>query len=111
MKPRTIFHITTQPAWDEAQEAGSYSDDSLLREGFIHCSTAEQLPHTAERVFPGRQDLIALAIDPSMLRAEVRYEKSEEGEEFPHIYGAIPVAAVTRVMKLATGEATFTHGV
>ena len=109
MKAKSIYHICSEAAWAEAQEAGVYAADSLASEGFIHCSTAEQLPDVAERLFAGQMNMIALVIDPARLRAEVRYENTDGGEElFPHIYGSIPLAAVTRITKLAVSPADFT---
>lgn len=112
MTAKSILHVTTPALWEDAQAAGSYSADSLVTEGFIHCSTNAQLSGVLERHFAGQHDLIALVIDPALLRAPVRFENLGGGDEkFPHIYGSIPVAAVTRVMKLANGEQGFVHGI
>lgn len=105
----TIYHVTTRALWQEAQEAGAYSADSLLSEGFIHCATFEQLPYVMETHFPGVEDLIALVIEPSMLRAPVRYEGDGE-EKFPHVYGSIPVSAVARVITFSVGN-SFTNAI
>jgi len=105
----TIYHVTTRALWREAQESGVYSADSLLSEGFIHCATFEQLPYVMEAHFPGIDDLIALVIEPSMLRAAVRFEGAGD-EKFPHVYGSIPVAAVSRVINFSVGN-SFTNAI
>jgi uncharacterized protein (DUF952 family) len=103
-----IFHITTQGAWSAALEAGSYTADSLETEGFIHCSEADQYCWVANQRFRGRQDLVLLHIDESLLDARVQRENLEGGEwQFPHVYGALNLDAVVQVTPFrpaATGE-------
>ena len=97
----SIFHITTADQWRHARIAGSYQADSLVVEGFIHCSTKDQLAATARRHFAGVEDLVVLEIDPERLRWEIRWEDSQ-GEAYPHLYGPLPVEAVISVQSLAT---------
>ena len=93
-----IFHIATRADWAAAQAAGAYTADSLISEGFIHCSTAEQVIATANRIFRGRRDLVLLSVETSRVAAEIRYENLEGGtQQFPHIYGALSVDAVVSV--------------
>ncbi|HEY1303716.1 MAG TPA: DUF952 domain-containing protein [Vicinamibacterales bacterium] len=93
-----ILHITTDRAWLEARSQGAYTADSLATEGFIHCSTPAQVIWVANIRFRGRTDLVLLHIDPTRLDARIVYENLEGGEQlFPHVYGAIPIAAVVKV--------------
>ncbi|MBI4928259.1 MAG: DUF952 domain-containing protein [Anaerolineae bacterium] len=94
-----IYHITTPAAWQAAQAAGAYTADSLASEGFIHCSTREQVPGTANLYFSGHTGLILLVIDESRLQARLVYENTSGGEvPFPHIYGPLNLDAVARVL-------------
>ena len=68
----SIFHITTREQWNHASLAGKYQDDSLLTEGFIHCSTAAQLAASGRRHFAGKTGLVVLEIDHSKFRWELR---------------------------------------
>ena len=90
-----IFHIAPAAAWEGARQVGTYRGDTLDTEGFIHCSTAVQVLPVANRLYRGRRDLVLLAIDPARA-GDVRYEESEPGEQFPHLYGPLDVDAVTR---------------
>lgn len=91
-----IYHITGKTDWEAARVAGAYTADSLASEGFIHCSTAEQVLATASRIFRGRRDLVLLCVDSTRVNAEIRYENLEGGASlFPHIYGALALDAVT----------------
>lgn len=101
-----IHHLTTPEAWAAAQTAGEYEAPSLAAEGFIHCSADEpQTLRVAQRLYPGNAGLIVLDLDPARLNAEVRREPSRSGEIYPHIYGRINLAAVTRVRPLTLDAA------
>jgi uncharacterized protein (DUF952 family) len=100
---RTIFHITAEKAWREAQAAGVYAADSLAAEGFIHLSTREQVLRTAARFYRGQAGLVLLSVDPALLAAELRYEESEPGERFPHLYGPLNLEAVVAVHAFPPG--------
>jgi uncharacterized protein (DUF952 family) len=91
-----IFHIATREEWGAA--AGEYRPDTLETEGFIHCSEAHQVAEVANVRFRGREDLVLLWIDPTRVRAEIKYEDTSDGSgRFPHIYGPINTDAVARV--------------
>lgn len=93
-----IFHIVDQESWRAALSTGNYRGDTLATEGFIHCSTADQVLAVANLRFHGRRDLQLLEIDPSRVEPEIVYENLEGGEAlYPHIYGSLSVDAVTRV--------------
>ena len=99
-----IFHILRKHEWQQAVERGSYEPASLKNEGFVHCSTREQTPVTANRYFRGQTDLVLLCIDPSLLKAELRLESpanphdQRARELFPHVYGPINLNAVRRAV-------------
>lgn len=97
-----LFHITTREAWAEAQRVGAYRAPSLDTEGFLHLSTERQWLKTANRFFLGQLNLVLLELAPERLTAEVRFEPAD-GDEFPHLYGALPVAAVVATLELAPG--------
>lgn len=99
-----IYHITTQEDWDDAQRKGSYSAESLLSEGFIHCSTAEQVTATANRFYADHSELLLLCIDGSSVKSAIVYEAGADlaQERFPHIYGPLNLNAVVSVYNWQT---------
>ncbi|MEW6279433.1 MAG: DUF952 domain-containing protein [Candidatus Eremiobacterota bacterium] len=98
-----IYHLTPR-SWWEAHAHAVYRHPSLDEEGFIHCSTREQLVGTANRYFRGVSGLVALVVDPTRLRAEVRWEGG-----FPHVYGPLEREAVLGVVAFPPGrDGTFT---
>ena len=65
----------------------------------MHCSTMYQVLIPANERFAGRNDLVLLVIDLERVPSRTVFEDCyESGQAFPHIYGPIPVAAVTRVV-------------
>lgn len=105
-----ITHITTAAAWEAAQETGHYTADSLASEGFIHCSTIDQLLGTANGIFRGQPNLLVLGIDEALVTAAIIYEDCyETGQQFPHIYGPLPVVAVIHVFDFPCDADGFFH--
>jgi uncharacterized protein (DUF952 family) len=99
-----ILHITTHNDWQTAEAAGAYRADSLETEGFIHCSTPEQVIGVANALFHGRSDLVLLCIDPARLDAPLVYEDCyQSGQEFPHVYGPLNLNAVVRIVDFPPG--------
>ena len=100
-----LFHITERVAWLEAARTREYRMSTrgvtLEDEGFIHCSLRHQLPAVAKLVYGdvADDDLVVLVIDGSRISAPIRYEAAEPGgEQYPHIYGALEVGAVTHAI-------------
>ncbi len=85
-----VYKICGKAAWQAAVEAGCYggSQDDV-RDGFIHLSTAAQLPGTANRHFAGRDGLMVAAFAVARLGEALRWEASREGQLFPHLYGKL----------------------
>lgn len=98
-----LLHIAPHQAWLAATAANAdYVDPSLATEGFIHLSTPDQVLIPANERFAGQTGLVLLVIDPEQLEAEVIFEDCyESGLEFPHLYGALPLAAVQQVLAFA----------
>ncbi|KAL7004427.1 hypothetical protein EMMF5_006047 [Cystobasidiomycetes sp. EMM_F5] len=60
-----------------------------LKDGYVHLSTAAQLPNTLNRFFANHDEVVLLKLDYKRLSAfkEVRWEPTSSGEAFPHLYG------------------------
>ncbi len=118
-----IFHIVKRSEWLAAARDGGYRPASVEAEGFMHCSTRTQLIGTANRFYAGQKDLVVLCIDENRIATPLKFEPpstphladiSDEDEDhkleretrgsenagdlFPHIYGALNLDAVTRVI-------------
>lgn len=104
-----LLHIISDQEWAAAQQAGDYQPPSLQAEGFIHCSTVEQVATTANRYYIGRKDLHILVIDPDLIDAPLKFEDtSGRGEVFPHIYGPLNLNAIVAIVPFRpTADDTF----
>ena len=92
-----IYHIAEAADWERARRDGQYTMSTggrtLAEEGFIHASTAEQVPLVAGAYYRGVPDLVLLVIDTERVRPELRYEQVP-GQPYPHIYGPLNLDAV-----------------
>jgi uncharacterized protein (DUF952 family) len=110
-----VYHIASREAWEAALAAGEYRPPSVEAQGFVHCSTREQVVSTANRFYARQEGLVLLCIDVSRLEAPLRYEppdmpghEGRDGELFPHLYGPMNLDAVTRVLPFpANADGTF----
>jgi len=99
-----IFHMCRAEEWQTACASGAYPGSSQdAADGFIHFSTAAQLPESARRHRAGQSGLVLLAVDPARLGEALKWEPSRRGELFPHVYGGLPVAAVRWARDLPLG--------
>jgi uncharacterized protein (DUF952 family) len=102
-----LLHICSAQAWSEARRRGEYRADSLDTEGFIHCSTLEQVAKTANRFYAGQTDLVLLVIAAERVLAAIRYEAAD-ADLFPHVYGPINLDAVLEVQSFSpAADGTF----
>jgi uncharacterized protein (DUF952 family) len=99
-----IYHMCRRAEWIAGQAAGRYAGSSQDKaDGFIHFSTAEQIVVSAARHRAGQAGLVLLEVDPQALGPALRWEPSRDGALFPHLYGDLPAAAVTRFADLPLG--------
>jgi uncharacterized protein (DUF952 family) len=105
-----IFHLADRGEWLAAVPVGEYCVSTrgvaLAEQGFIHCSLRHQVRGVADAVFADADDLVLLVIDSGLVTAPIRYEVPEPGAEaYPHIYGPLPVSAVTSVVPVSRDPA------
>ena len=104
MSDSTIFHMCRADEWDNALKSGRYPGSSQDRaDGFIHFSTAEHVRESAARHRAGQEGLLLLTVDAAALGDALRWEEARGGILFPHLYGELPVDAVTRADPLPLG--------
>ncbi|MEY4824309.1 MAG: hypothetical protein RLZZ75_1222 [Bacteroidota bacterium] len=97
MESGYIYHITTAAAWEKAQTNGAYIADSLSTEGFIHCSTQDQVAGVLDRYYKGQTNLVKLTIEKFKVTSPLIFELATSiNEVFPHIHGPINLSAVVK---------------
>lgn len=98
MAEGSIYHITEGETWRTGLEIGMYEPRGYGKDGFIHCSTRQQVLKVANSYYHGQSGLVLLEIDPGRVAADIRWENLEGGKElFPHVYGKLNLEAVSCV--------------
>ena len=98
-----VCKIMPQEEWDNSIGAGKAYvavSEADLRDGYLHCSSPEQVPGTLAKWYSTLDSVMVVTVDTARLRSEVKWEPNAVGEPFPHIYGPIVPEAVAGVVKL-----------
>ncbi|MBM7505357.1 DUF952 domain-containing protein [Agromyces aurantiacus] len=108
-----VLHVAEADLWMRALEAGGYRGSTrgldLAQVGFVHASTARQLPAVVAGLYADAslEDQVVLVIDVPTCESSgspVRWEVPEDSAQpFPHIYGPVPVSAVVAVLRMRRG--------
>lgn len=113
-----IHHIATVADWRAAQRDRTYATStygrSLQEEGFIHAARRDQVRAVFERYYGDvGEPLVLLTIETERLDgAGVEWREEQVGDQtYPHIYGALPLAAVVRATTMTKSgvAASFTE--
>lgn len=90
-----VYKVLRAAEWSELQAAGASPGSPADRaDGFVHLSTAGQLPETLARHFAEESGLLLLALDAGAIGAELAWEPSHGGALFPHLYRALSLGDV-----------------
>jgi uncharacterized protein (DUF952 family) len=93
-----ILHITKREQWEKAKLEGVYRGDTLDSQGFIHCSTSQQIVKVANALYNAQTELVLLCIATNRVQSEIKYESAGSEEPYPHIYGSLNIDAVVKVV-------------
>jgi uncharacterized protein (DUF952 family) len=109
-----VLHLAPTSLWRQAIASGVYGGStrgrSLSDEGYVHASTAMQLPAVADGVYADDQlnEQILLVIDVEACEvagSPMRWEAPDDADEaFPHFYGPIPAGAVVAALTVHRDE-------
>ena len=104
-KPKLIYKVVDADQWSAAQQQGEFRGAAIdLQDGYIHFSTATQVPETVSKHFAGQPNLLLVGVDPQKLGDALRWERSRGGELFPHLYANLSLNHVVSVTDLPIGK-------
>lgn len=86
-RPGRVYKVFRPGEWAALEADGvtrGSADDRAS--GFVHFSTAAQLPGTLARHFAGEAGLILVAAETARFGADLGWERSRGGALFPHLY-------------------------
>jgi uncharacterized protein (DUF952 family) len=111
-----IWHLALIDDWTATHADDEYRVSTrgmtLEQVGFIHCSRLHQIEGVATRFYDDCDEVLLLQIDPDRVGSPIIDEPPAPGidELFPHIYGPLPRAAVTRIGLWQRSAAGWTLG-
>lgn len=95
MPAMLIYKIFRPAEWTALQDTGETTGSPVdRRDGFVHFSTAKQLPETLRRHFSADGSLILLACDAAAMGETLRWEASRGGDLFPHLYRSLQMTDI-----------------
>ncbi len=90
-----IFKVFRAAEWAQMHQDGRTLGAPVdLADGYIHFSTAEQLPVTLSKHFANEDGLVLLACDPDAMAPDLRWEPSRGGALFPHLYRTLTLSDI-----------------
>jgi uncharacterized protein (DUF952 family) len=100
--PELVYKIATATGFAPAARTGQFAGMPIdVRDGFIHLSTAAQLPETLRLHFAGQDGLLLIAVRTADVAANLRWEPSRGGALFPHLYAPLAMSAVAWTAPIA----------
>ncbi len=93
-----LVHVVEGDDYEAHTADGAYRPPSLSEEGFVHCSTPEQVLAVAQSHYPDAENPRLLVVDPGAVDAEIRYEEGPLGG-FAHVYGSLNTDAVVDIVE------------
>lgn len=104
--PRFIYKIASRPVFEASRAAGRFTGMPVdVVDGYVHFSTAAQLPETLRLHFAGQGDLVLFAVPTAGLGDALRWEPSRGGQLFPHLYGELPMRMIGEHMAISVDPA------
>lgn len=98
------YKVVTRDQWTQWRADESFTGAPVdIADGYIHLSARDQVVETVAKHFGGQDDLVLAMIDLPALGDAVQWEPSRGGALFPHVYGPIPMSAVTTKATLRLG--------
>ncbi|GAA6188888.1 DUF952 domain-containing protein [Litorivita sp. NS0012-18] len=105
-----IYKIFRADEWAQLQAKGETRGAPIdVADGYVHFSTAAQVAETAAKHFAREEGLMLLALDSDELAADLKWEVSRGGAEFPHLYRLLRIEDVlwARPLPLVGGAHEF----
>ena len=96
-----IYKICSKLEWSNLQKKKIfYGTEKDIIDGYIHFSNKNQVKSTLYKYFFKKKKLILLKVDATKLENLV-WEKSTEGELFPHLYSYLNLKDVKKKYKIS----------
>lgn len=102
-----IYKVLTEDQFAELRRFGESPGAPVdVADGFVHFSTAAQLPGTLAKHFAGQDGLWLLSVEAGResVAAALEWEPSRGGDLFPHLYAALRLSDVLEAQRIPLAE-------
>lgn len=107
-RDRYIYKVLTPDQWTDFQAIGVFTGSPVdIADGYIHMSCAAQLKETLDKWYADEAEVALLQIEASRVEADLKYEVSRGGAEFPHLFANLPRSAVKQVWLVSPDGAVY----
>lgn len=108
-RDRYIYKALTSPQWTEFQVGGVFKGSPVdLADGYIHMSCTAQFKETLDKWYADQAEVVLLQIEAETIAADLKYEVSRGGAEFPHLFADLPMSAVGKVWVVSSDAGVYT---
>jgi uncharacterized protein (DUF952 family) len=95
-----IYKICLIDEWENAKKLGEFRGTKKdLADGYIHFSKKEQIISTLTKHFSKQDKLVILKVKVLNLE-NLRWEKSQTKDHFPHLYSILKLENVKKVFQI-----------
>jgi len=93
-----IYKALTPNQWASFKASDVFAGSPVdLADGYIHLSCASELKATLDKWYADQAQVTLLQVKAAAVQANLVYEVSRGGIEFPHLYADLPMSAVGQV--------------
>ena len=97
-RDRYIYKVLTLQQWTSFQADTVFRGSPVdVSDGYIHMSCMSELKETLDKWYADQGEVVLLQIEAAVIDAELKYEVSRGGAEFPHLFADLPLSAVGTV--------------
>jgi len=84
-----IYKVLTCDQFCQFEKNRYYAgNEHDLRDGFIHMVSFKLLAKVIEKHYAGNKQVVILKFDEDDLGTDIKWEKTRDGELYPHLYSA-----------------------
>lgn len=103
-----IYKILRPHEWSGLQSDGQTAGAPVdIADGYVHLSTASQLPVTLDKHFADDTTVMVLTCEVTPFGDDLRWEPSRGGDLFPHLYRELRLADIVTSKELSRGASGF----
>jgi uncharacterized protein (DUF952 family) len=96
-----IYKICKEDDWKSAEKSGKFKGtEKDINDGYIHFSKKNQINSTLKKYFFNQDQLILIKVEVSNLK-NLRWERSQTEELYPHLYSTLNLENVKNTFKIS----------